>query len=298
MARVLGVLASGRSDGYTAKLLQSALDAAAQVDGVEVQLAKLGSFRLGPCLSCFKCIRDASHVCVLDDDFGRSGNGALFKLVQEANALVTATPVHNYGVSALAHLFFERLYPFLWSGAINGMTFAAITCATNQGMHKEALREACRFAYTYGLRWIDGVAVHASFYDRALTAVKAVGREVALAARADAVQRAAFTDEERMLHYQSLPWKPLEPTLENLELIDHAWNEQSFKRSKAVELLSRAVGPYRAAVRSYGLMDHTEAVKQLNEALSYWTRATWAEYLERDVVKAEPPKAYRPLKDA
>ena len=47
-----------------------------------------------------------------------------------ASALLIADPVHNWGPSALCHLFIERSYPFLWSGKLSGMPFASISCAS------------------------------------------------------------------------------------------------------------------------------------------------------------------------
>ena len=84
MATVLAILTSGRRSGYTATLLQSAIDGIKASDGVEVDFVHSHEFSFGPCRSCFSCIRDPEHVCVVDDDMGRKGKGELFKRIGRA----------------------------------------------------------------------------------------------------------------------------------------------------------------------------------------------------------------------
>ena len=71
MALLLGLLTSGRRHGYTAGLLDAALESAREVEGLTVERVAVQGFRFGPCTSCFTCIRREEHVCVLDDDMGR-----------------------------------------------------------------------------------------------------------------------------------------------------------------------------------------------------------------------------------
>jgi len=299
LARVLGMVCSGRKGGYTATLLAEMLSGAASVEGVETQTIYVSNHQFSPCISCFDCIRNPDHTCVLDDAFGRRGEGPLFKKVREANGLVIATPVHNYGVSAIAHLVVERCYPFVWSDELNGMPFAGIVCASNQGMHLRALEELCKFAYTLGTRWIDGLAVHTSFYQTALLKARVMGKRLAEAASVDETEgRKRFSDVERMLYYMPLPWNPLDWMMENLKMIDRSLKGGTFQRLEAIELLEKAGPEYQEAVRYHRLKNYEEAIKHLNAALSYWTRATWAEYLELQVIGAAPPKAYRPLPGA
>lgn len=247
MARVLGIACSGRKGGFTATLLRTMLEAAKTVEGLEVEMIYPMDYKFGPCTSCFECIRDPEHRCTLNDDFGRKGEGLIFKRVGEANGLIIASPVHNCGISAIAHIVLERLYPFAWSDHLNGIPFVGITCASCQGMHLWAIKELCRFAYTYGMRWIDGLPVHTCFYKTALTNAKAIGVNLAKAAKKDEKKRQRFTDVERMLYYQSLPWSPLEVIIENLKMIDQSIKNGVFKRKEAIKFLKKADPEYREA---------------------------------------------------
>lgn len=297
MTLVLGVSCSSRKNGFTATLLKTLLESARTVHGIRAEMIYPTDYDFGPCKSCFNCIRDPKHTCSLDDDFGRKGEGVLFKKVKEAKALAIASPVHNFGISSMAHVFLERLYPFVWSGFVNGMPFAGITCASNQGMQHEAMQELCRISYTLTFRWVDGLSVHTCYYKKALTEAKVLGIAVANSAKENAKRRLRFTDTERMLHYQSSPWKPLGVILKNLEMIDESIKTSSFKRKEAAELLRMAGHEHAEAMHYYCLMNHEKAIHHLSLALSYWARATWSEYLETKIMKVRVPEAYRPIRD-
>jgi len=175
MAYVLAVLASGRRRGFTAGLLAEAAEGAASVPGVEVEVVQLTRYRFDACTSCFHCIRDDAHRCSLRDDMGRRGEGALFQKVLRANGLILGDPVHGWGPSARAHVFFERLYPFTWSGELAGMPFASISCASNQGMHRLANQEICKWAFTKALRRVGGLPVHVAYYEEARAQARQLG---------------------------------------------------------------------------------------------------------------------------
>jgi len=295
MARVLGMACSGRKEGFTATLLRTMLEEAKTVKGIKVEMVYLTDYKFGPCIGCFECIRNPKHTCTLNDDFGRKGEGIIFKKVKEANALILASPVHNYGISAIAHIALERLYPFVWSNHLNGIPFVGVTCASCGGGHLWAIKELCRLAYTIGMHWIDGLPVHTCFYDSALTNAKAIGANLAKAAKEDEKGRHRFTDVERMLYYQSLPWSPFMSIMENLKMINQSIKNMAFKRRTAIEFLKKADKEYKEAVRCYSLMKYEESIMHLNAAWSYWTRASWSEYLEREVIGVKIPEKYRPL---
>jgi len=304
MAKVLAILCSGRRKGYTATLLAEAVKGASSE--VEVETVHLHDYNFKPCISCFNCIRDPEHVCTLGDDFGRSGQGALFLKVRDANGWILADPVHIWGPTAQCHLFFERCYPFVWSGKLDGMPFASISCATNQGMHILASRNICKWAFTFGMRYIDGLAVHASYFKESLVEAKYLGEKLAQAALSDAKDgRKKFaSDEERYLDYADKPWSPLVPYMENLSqgsfrwqnsLIEMGLRHNRFTRKEAIELLEKAGEEFQKAVKYYNLNDHENATRHLVRASSFWTHATWKEFLEEQAIGVAPPKAYRPL---
>lgn len=174
------------------------------------------------------------------------GDGVLFKRIKAANGLIVASSVHNYGVSGLAHLVFERCYPFIWSDELNGVPFAGVVCASNQGMHLRAIEELCKFSFTCGMRWIDGLAVHTSFHKEALAEARVIGRRMGWEARKDeAFGRVKFSDFERMKHYVGLPLSAFEWQLENLKMVGEAYKRGVFKKPKAVDLLGKALPHYK-----------------------------------------------------
>lgn len=310
MVKILAILCSGRKKGYTATLLAEAVKAAAAVsDEINVDTVYLHDYSFGPCTSCFNCIRDLEHRCILNDDFGKKGQGALFLKVKEANGWILADPVHMWGPTAQCHLFIERCYPFIWSGGLEGMPFASISCATNQGMHMLASREICKWAFTFGMRYIDGLAVHASHFQESLTEAGYLGEKLAQAALSDAKEgRRKFSDdEERYLYYADKPWSAFIPYMENLSqgsfrwqasLIEKALRQRTFSNQEAIGLLEKASEEFQNAVKYYNLNDYENANGHLVKASSFWTHATWKEFLEEQVIGSAPPEVYRPLPDA
>jgi hypothetical protein len=222
--------------------------------------------------------------------------------VKQANGWILADPVHCWGPSAQCHLFIERCYPFVWSGALEGMPFASISCASNQGMHRLANEALCKWAFTYGLRYVGGLAVHTTYLERARRQATDLGRELGEAAQRDAQGRAKFPDRERYVAYLDKPWRVLEPYLDNLsdgtmevEASLIAQGLSSFRRRTAIDLLQRAKGHFEAALKLYKEGQEEAACGELVSASALWTHATWQEFLEEDVIKAGVPEAYRPI---
>ncbi|HGE70774.1 TPA: flavodoxin family protein [Candidatus Poribacteria bacterium] len=307
MAKILAILCSGRKKGYTAGLLSEAINGAKEVsNSIEVDLLQLHDYKFSPCTSCFHCIRDADHNCILDDDFGKNGKGKLFQKVENANGWIIADPVYMWGPSSQCHLFFERCYPFVWSGKLEGMPMVSISCATNQGMHRLAYAEICKWAFAISLRYIDGLAVHASYYQDALKEAKHLGRKLAEFALSDEKDgRKKFAnDEEKYIYYMDKPWNAFIPYMDNLShgsfgwqlsMMETALRRGIFKREDAVDLLKKSVEEFKEAVKYYNLNDYQNATKYLVRASSYWTHATWKEFLEEQAIKSAPPSVYRPL---
>jgi len=304
VAKVLAVLGSGRTHGYTASLLQAALEGLGKVEGVEGEVVHLARYQFSPCTSCFACIREPGRGCILPDDMGWQGE--LYRKAKAANALLVVDAVHLWGPTAYAHLFMERLYPMLWSGELEGLPFATISCASNQGMQIIATRDLCKWALGYGLRYIEGLPVHTTYLEEAKREACFLGRRLAEASLRDAREgRQKFADdEERYLYYADKPWTVLEPYIENLSRGTFRWEDSlpeyglrqgTFHRPEAIELLEKASFAFREVIRSHDLKDLREALKHLARASLYWTNATWKEFLEEGVIGAAQPEAYRPL---
>jgi len=306
MAYILGLLASGRRKGFTASLLRSAMRGAqsiaeiTQTSRLDVEFVHLHRYKFRPCISCFNCIRNENHECVLPDDMG--GNGKLMKKLKKANAWILADPVHFWGPSAQSHLFIERCYPFVWSGKLEGMPFMSISCASNQGMHHLANAEISKWAFTLGLRYIGGLAVHTSYLDKAHEEAERLGKKLAQAALKDEKGRAKYPEDQRYVDYLKNPWKPLQPYLDNLtngkfeykgSLIAKGIKE--FKNEDAVKLLRQSKDYLKNALELYANGKKEAASKQLVQASALWTHATWKEFLEDKVIGSEVPEAYRPI---
>ena len=305
MARVLGIVGSARRDGYTVKVLKEALEGAATVDGVEIELIRLLDYKFGPCTSCYECIRAEKHRCILPDDMGKRGKGALWMKVEKANGLIIASPVHFWTADALTHLFIERLYPFIWSGELKGIPVLTIAVASNQGFQMVANRMLCQWAFTLGMRYIGGLPVHAAYLDEAILEARYLGRRLGEEALRDERDgRKPKTDLENWLEYQDKPWKVYPHYIENLtmgtsdpslSLIRRALSHQKFKRAEAIDLLRKADDEFEKFTYYYNLNDHENAIKHLVKASALWTHATWKEFLEERLIRASPPRAYRPI---
>lgn len=307
MACALGIMGSARKDGYTVKVLQEALEGVRSVSGVEAELVYLLDYDFGPCRSCYECIRAAEHRCVRKDDMGERGQGRLWRKVEAANGLVLATPVHIWSADALMHLFIERLYPFLWSGELRGIPVLTISVASNQGFQTVANTMLCEWAFTLGARYIGGLPVHVAYLAEALREAKYLGTRLGEAALRDEQQgRKAPSDEELWLEYMDKPWSVLSHYAENLtrgtgnpalSIIKQALAQGTFKKAESVAFLADADREFERFAEHQSLGEGREAVRSLVKASAFWTHATWKEFLEEQLIKAPPPKAYRPLSE-
>ena len=169
-------------------------------------------------------------------------------------------------------------------------------------MQRLANAQICKWAFTLGLRYVGGLPVHTTYMKRALGQAEALGHELGAAAKEDARGRKEYPDRQRYVDYLDKPWSALEPYLDNLSngTMEYASSlvaeaQASFKREEAVELVERAKEPFEDALALYNQKNPEAACDRLVHASSLWTHATWKEYLEEDIIKAEVPKAYRPL---
>jgi len=300
MAKVLGLLMSGRRNGFTASMLEAAAKGAESVEGVEVERVHVQQYPFGPCRSCFRCIRSETHDCGQKDAMG--GDGELMAKVKEANGWIFADPVHMWGPTATCHMFIERCYPFVWSGGLSGMPFMSVSCASNQGMQRLATEFICKWAFTFGLRYIGGLPVHTTFLERAKGEAEEMGRKLGEAALEDEKERKPFSDVERFVAYLDKPWSGLEPYLDNLsdgsmefESSLIAEGLERFERTEARELLEQAKEPFTRALQQFKEGKMEEACELLVESSALWTHATWKEFLEEEVIGSNVPKAYRPI---
>ncbi|MBI5118238.1 flavodoxin family protein [Candidatus Poribacteria bacterium] len=112
--KILGVGGSPRKNGNTTKMVQKALEAAANVDGVETELYELAGKKLNYCIACYKCLEKGE--CVFDD----AVNEFIPKFLA-ADGLIWGAPVYHMSVPANMKALLDRvgnlmLSHFLWKG--------------------------------------------------------------------------------------------------------------------------------------------------------------------------------------
>ena len=290
MAKVLCVLASARSEGYTAALLDRVIEGIRSVEGVEVDLVNIFNYLpLSPCISCWNCARNEEHRCTLDDSMGRMGEGELVKKVLDANALFVAQPVYFTRPPASVQLFFERFYPFMWSGELSGLPFASLSQAANNGGTRMADREMSKWAFTRGFRYIGGLPVHMVQYEDARVRARYLGVKLAEAAIEDAEERRSVPVIDRYLGSDGNPWSPLDVYIDDLtngtysyrgSLIEYALSHGTVKKVEAVELLEKAAEELKLVLFHYGLGDRVKATEHMIKMRTYWSPATLAEFLD------------------
>jgi multimeric flavodoxin WrbA len=104
MKKVLVVMGSPRRKGNSATLAQNVI-AGAKSAGAEVESFYLHEMDVRPCDGCCECRQDGSRGCVIDDDMQE-----LYPKLLQADALVIASPVYYFTVSAQTKLFMDRWY--------------------------------------------------------------------------------------------------------------------------------------------------------------------------------------------
>jgi len=293
LANVLCVLASARSEGYTAALLDSVVDGIRSVKGVGVEVVKITDYLpISPCMSCWNCARNDEHMCTLDDSMGRRGKGELIQKVLEANALFIAQPVYFTRPPAATQLFFERLYPFMWSGELNGLPFASLSQAANNGGTRMADREMSKWAFTRSFRYIGGLPVHMVQYEDAQIRARYLGRKLAEAALEDAEERRGVTALDKYLGTDGNPWSPLEVYIDDLtngtfsyqgSLIEYALSHGTVKKEDAVDLLQKAGEELKLVLHHYRLGDRMKATEHMIKMRTFWSPATLTEFLDDDL---------------
>lgn len=305
MAHLMVVQCSGRRKGYTASLMNAAVESLKNRKNLEIEIFHLHDYKVGPCTSCFKCILNVGSGCILDDDWGRNGKGVLYQAFKRANGLLIVDPVHSWGVSAAGRTFFERIYPTFWEGVPYGLPFASISCASNQGFQYRATEEYCKLSASHVFRYIGGLPVHVAYMDEARGKACELAAKLADAAFEDELKgRKKLTDEEVFLMYNGTPWDIVDGYLQNLtnnsfnyedSIPVKALADGSVSNPEALEHMEKVCEHLKKALEHYNKKDRKAAARELALTAKFWTHATYKQYCENITVKIEIPKTYRPL---
>jgi multimeric flavodoxin WrbA len=101
---ILVLLGSPRKHGNSTTLAEK-LTAGAEAVGATVERASLHELDIRPCAACDACRQPPSYACSIEDDMR-----ALYPKIQTADALVVATPIYWFTMSAQTKLFLDRCY--------------------------------------------------------------------------------------------------------------------------------------------------------------------------------------------
>lgn len=93
-------MGSPRLQGNTDRLLDAALEGAAE-RGAATEKIVLDKLKIGPCREYYGCLRDGN--CVIRDDMD-----AIYPKLLETDAIIVASPVFFYAVSAQLKAFIDR----------------------------------------------------------------------------------------------------------------------------------------------------------------------------------------------
>ena len=102
--RIVVLLGSPRKRGNSAKLAEY-LSNGAKSKGAKVESFYLNGMNIKPCQGCRKCQKENAKGCVIKDDMQ-----VLYPRLKEADAIVIASPVFWFNISAQTKLVIDRCY--------------------------------------------------------------------------------------------------------------------------------------------------------------------------------------------
>jgi multimeric flavodoxin WrbA len=103
--KIVILLGSPRRDGNSAALAERIAEGAA---GAEVEVFYLHGMKIAPCNACEACHKPGAKGCVIKDDMQR-----LYPRMTEADAIVFASPIYWFTVSAQMKLAMDRCYALI-----------------------------------------------------------------------------------------------------------------------------------------------------------------------------------------
>lgn len=102
--RVLILAASPRSNSNSTLLALKAAEGV-KAEGGEADVVKIGNLNIAPCKACDSCITKPEAGCIIKDDMQ-----ALYPKIRAAHAIIFATPVYWFNMSAQMKLLIDRAY--------------------------------------------------------------------------------------------------------------------------------------------------------------------------------------------
>ncbi len=122
MTKKIAVLSgSPRIDGNTARLTEALIEGA-KTAGKEVTPFRVAGLRIGGCRGCGYCFK-SQGVCVQKDDMP-----PILDALRQADALVLASPVYYFGLTAQLKLVIDRFFALLKVGMPVKRAALLLTC--------------------------------------------------------------------------------------------------------------------------------------------------------------------------
>jgi multimeric flavodoxin WrbA len=110
---------------------QAATQLAQQLQGhddIEVEIVRLGDYRIETCRGCKVCFRRGEESCPLEDDFGE-----LLAKVESSDGVVFASPNYSFQVSGRMKVFLDRFGYVFHRPCFHGKTFTSLVV---QGVYR------------------------------------------------------------------------------------------------------------------------------------------------------------------
>lgn len=183
--KILALNGSHRKNGNTSILMREILSAAEQA-GASTETLFLGDYQLDACSGCEGCSR--SWQCVIRDDYA-----ALVAKLDQADALVLASPTYWYSVTSDMKRFIDRSYSLIqfphtrkeWISKYQGRGKLCITAAVceqeEEAMMGDTLSLLSSFARDIGLELVDSVKALGCFAAGSIEANKEALHQAELA---------------------------------------------------------------------------------------------------------------------
>jgi multimeric flavodoxin WrbA len=155
MSKSIVVLSGSPRKGGNTDMLAAALIEGAEVAGNRVTLFRTADMRIGGCLGCGHCFEEKG-VCVQKDDMP-----LVLDALWKADALVLASPIYYWGVSAQLKLAIDRMYPLISVKAPIKRVAMLLTCGNkSDSVNEGAIFMLNRLCLTYG--WDNAGAITAA----------------------------------------------------------------------------------------------------------------------------------------
>lgn len=103
MGRIVVLVGSMRKGGNTDLLAQAFAEGASKNNTVEI--VSVSDYKVNPCIGCNSCFTREGNQCFQKDDMAE-----IYKKLKVADAIVIASPVYFYGISAELKAIVDRLH--------------------------------------------------------------------------------------------------------------------------------------------------------------------------------------------